>query len=36
MISGVFKSVSPVNNIEILSICLYNRKNPLKYSCKFK
>ncbi|MPC91158.1 hypothetical protein E2C01_086177 [Portunus trituberculatus] len=30
MSSVVFKCVSPVNNLEILSLCLYNRKNTLK------
>ncbi|MPD01224.1 hypothetical protein E2C01_096742 [Portunus trituberculatus] len=30
MISGVFKSVSPVGKLDILSICLENRINTLK------
>ena len=30
MFSGVFKSVSIVNDVEILSLCLYNRENILK------
>ncbi|MPD06002.1 hypothetical protein E2C01_101779 [Portunus trituberculatus] len=34
MISGVFKSVSPVDNVEILPLCLKNRKNILKNSQK--
>ena len=30
MICVVFKGVSPVNNVEVLSICLWNRKSTLK------
>ncbi|MPC91599.1 hypothetical protein E2C01_086645 [Portunus trituberculatus] len=36
MTSEVFKSISQVNNVEILSLCLLNRKNTLKNSCKYK
>ena len=36
MFIGVFKSVSKVNNVKILSLCISNSKNTLKNSYKFK
>ena len=36
VIVRVFKSVSLVNNVEILSICLWNNKKNLKDPCEFK
>ena len=36
MISVISKSVSPVNNIETLSLYLQNHKNTFKNSCESK
>ena len=36
MISGVFKSVSSVINVEILSVCLQYRKNTFRKLYKFE